>query len=287
MQDFSVAGGSVCGKDHLLTDKPNQDAYHIVDRPDWMVGVVCDGCGSGKYSGIGSTLASRFIAEALSKSVELGTFNPGIAHIQLTEHITEFLHQLAYNLVGVTRPPIAAFDLKKMTLLLDDYALFTVVGFVLAPPFYCTFYAGDGFIRVNLDDHPLLPESGNRPNYVGYRVPHVWNNDRVNANRFVINRHKIDDLACLDVLLIGTDGISDLISSAEKKIPGKEELVGPLSQFYTDPLYFKNPDAIRRRLSLINKKVVRPNWELKKMEVFHGHLSDDTSLIVVRRNTVD
>lgn len=62
---FEIAGGSVIGRDHLLYNKPNQDAYYYEVRDNIIAGVVCDGCGSTPYSQVGSSLASKMIIKKL------------------------------------------------------------------------------------------------------------------------------------------------------------------------------------------------------------------------------
>ena len=86
--------------------------------------------------------------------------------------------------------------------------------------------------------------------------------------------------------MIGTDGVFDLENSEERKIPGKEDLVGPISQFWQDKRYYNNPDMIRRSLSLINRCVTRiPKGEDGSLKIQHenGLLPDDTTIVAIRR----
>ena len=84
-------------------------------------------------------------------------------------------------------------------------------------------------------------------------------------------------------LLIGSDGLENLILAAENNIPGKNEKVGPINQFWEDDRYFKNPDMIRRRLTLVNRTITKTDWDNRKILKEHGLLPDDTTLIVIRR----
>jgi hypothetical protein len=59
--------------------------------------------------------------------------------------------------------------------------------------------------------------------------------------------------------------------------------VGPLSQFWTDDRYFANPDALRRRLTLINRESVRADFESRRLVRTPGLLPDDTTVVVLRR----
>ena len=84
-------------------------------------------------------------------------------------------------------------------------------------------------------------------------------------------------------LLIGTDGVNDLIAAQAKCLPSKEETVGYLSQFWQDDRYFRNPDMIRRRLSLINRQTIKPDWQNQRLRQQQGLLPDDTTLLVLRK----
>ena len=81
-------------------------------------------------------------------------------------------------------------------------------------------------------------------------------------------------------LLIGSDGIMDLYRSDMCLIPGKREFVGHLHQFSSEDRYVNNPEAINRRLRLINS----PQHRVVdgRVETEHGLLPDDTSLIAFR-----
>ena len=87
----------------------------------------------------------------------------------------------------------------------------------------------------------------------------------------------------VESILIGTDGVSDLIESQGSYLPGKPEKVGAITQFWQEDRYFKNLDMIRRRLSLINREVTKPDWQSQRLVKEVGLLPDDTTLIAIRR----
>jgi len=66
-------------------------------------------------------------------------------------------------------------------------------------------------------------------------------------------------------------------------IPGRSEIVGPISQFWGEDRYFENPDGVRRRLALINNEHQTIDWRKQTIERTAGRLPDDTTLIVIRR----
>jgi hypothetical protein len=89
----------------------------------------------------------------------------------------------------------------------------------------------------------------------------------------------------LDHFLIGSDGLEHLREKSHLSLPGKRQLVGDLSQFWEEDSFIKNPDNIRRRLALINRTSVKPNWNNRCLDTHSGHLKDDTTLIIGRRST--
>jgi hypothetical protein len=86
-------------------------------------------------------------------------------------------------------------------------------------------------------------------------------------------------------IVIGSDGVRDLIAASDRQMPGKEEFVGEIAQFWQGDRYFQNPDAIRRRLSLMNRESVKPDWQNQHLIREAGLLPDDTTLVVIRRLT--
>ena len=56
----------------------------------------------------------------------------------------------------------------------------------------------------------------------------------------------------LKSFLVGSDGAFELASLADKSIPGSDELIGPISQFWEQEKYLTTRTGIRRRLARIN-----------------------------------
>jgi len=59
MDRYEIMSGSVIGHEHIslgkcLIGRNNQDAHKVVQTPHRIVGVVCDGCGSGAHSEFGA-----------------------------------------------------------------------------------------------------------------------------------------------------------------------------------------------------------------------------------------
>jgi hypothetical protein len=82
-------------------------------------------------------------------------------------------------------------------------------------------------------------------------------------------------------IMIGTDGVEDIIKNESNFIPGKNKVVGPISQFWTDDLYFNNPVALDRKLA----QIARDCSKVKGGILTHdrGYLMDDTTIISIRK----
>jgi hypothetical protein len=91
----------------------------------------------------------------------------------------------------------------------------------------------------------LGPFPGNAPPYLGYGL-------LGDGPRFAV--HRALPAADLGAVLLGTDGAA--------------ELSGPLSRLSEDDRCFRNRDAIRRRLTLLDRE---------------SALEDDTTVVVIRR----
>ncbi|MGH2344965.1 MAG: protein phosphatase 2C domain-containing protein, partial [Chloroflexota bacterium] len=61
--------------------------------------------------------------------------------------------------------------------------------------------------------------------------------------------HAFLPAAELHTAVIGSDGVVDALRGAARPLPGTAEPFGPLSQFWEDDRYARNPDLLRRRLA--------------------------------------
>ena len=116
----------------------------------------------------------------------------------------------------------------------------------------------------------LGPFPGNAPPYLGYGL--------LPGAPFAaaeLRLRPVQALAAAEMrsLLVGSDGLSDLAGAAAEPLPGRDEPLGELAQFWTDDRYIHHPDMIRRRLAQANRRVPGHG----------GLLPDDTTLIVLRR----
>ena len=277
---FEAAWGSIPGRDHvsrgtLLVGRNNQDACCYRHADDVSVAVVCDGCGSGTHSEVGAQLAARLLAESLLSQLKDAATAAGLRQQvpaifeQSRRELLVQLRMLAQSLGG------------PLEIVLHDFFLFTVVAAVVTPEVTAIAAAGDGVFAVNGQVHPLGPFAGNAPPYLGYGL---WPmTSRPAAPDPGLDLQLLVDTRDVDSLLIGSDGVLELIAADDRQIPGSTERAGPLSQFWQQDRYFRNPDALRRRLARINSAAIR--FDELGPRVIHtpGLLPDDTTLVVLRR----
>jgi len=277
LDEFEYAAGTVIGTYHTRTNKNNQDSFFYFEGDHVLVGVVCDGCGSGAHSEVGASIGAPAIAWELSAC---GLDRVGNEPQKLKETLEWAKHLM------VKRISKCAFRVGlPLVEAVSEYFLFTVVAVVVARDYTYVISFGDGFYAVNQKQVPIGPFENNAPPYIGYNIIA----GKVNIMRehlgFVVN--EIIPTSELSSVMIATDGIDDFLESSEKKIPGKEELVGPVSQFWDKDLFFSNPAALERRLCLINRTTSRVNRTTRALQIERGYLKDDTTILVIRRKQDD
>ncbi|WP_437602138.1 protein phosphatase 2C domain-containing protein [Sorangium sp. So ce590] len=265
---FEIAGGTVTGTDHLAVGRPNQDAYAFRVEGGCLAAVVCDGCGSGARSEVGAALGARLVTEQVLGALRRGA---DVASPETWEEVR----------LGTLAPlrAMAGGMGGSLAEVVSTYFLFTAVGLAVSGDTACAFSLGDGLIALGDELLRLGPFPRNEPPYLAYGLL-----DRPpggEAPRFTV--HRAFPSSALRTALLGTDGALDLLESSSRQLPGGGGEVGPLSRFWEDDRTFGNPDAVRRRLALINRTVTRPVWKEERMEREGGLLRDDTTLVVVRR----
>jgi hypothetical protein len=145
----------------------------------------------------------------------------------------------------------------------NDYLLFTILGSVITSSETVTFSMGDGAIAINGKFTEIPPYADNAPPYLAYGL---YKPEAINFE--IRDRLPTSEL---ESLLIATDGIDDLVK------------VEDIHQFWQEDRYFKNPDAIRRKLAMLNREEIKPDWHKKELTKRSGVLSDDTTFVVIRR----
>lgn len=272
MKGFEIAAGSIIGKDHLRLNKNNQDAYNIIRRGGNIIAVVCDGCGSGAHSEVGAKIAAFSLPQKLSVNAHIGDLAPAEVYgvYSLNAQITDMAVKMIWG---------SGKAEERIVEVVRDYFLFTCVVAIITELCVVIASVGDGVYAINGKIKHIGPFPNNAPPYSSYGIVPQAVDERFRDPKFQI--HEIISTESFQSLMIGSDGVEDLQAVEEKTVPGKDELVGPLNQFWTDDRYFTNKMALQRRLVRINKEVVKVVDGVATRQ--HGHLRDDTTMVVVRR----
>jgi hypothetical protein len=262
---FDIAAASVIGREHSRAGRNNQDAFCFEGSEQGFVAVVADGCGSGSHSELGAQAGARQVVASALRLLREGERVEGSGFLGLLrEGSLAFLRELAcsFGRGGV-----------------QDCLLFTVVGAVVTPEHTLVFSAGDGVWALNGQVRPLGPFPGNAPPYLAYGL--------LPDCSVPFARQALVPTSEVESLLLGTDGVGDLARLSEALVPEGGDIVGPLSQFWREARYFRNPDALRRRLSVLSREAVRVDPVSHRLVRTPGLLPDDTTLVVLRRRPAE
>ncbi len=266
---FEWTSGTVTGRRHSEAGTNNQDASCVRGGANWYCAVVTDGCSSGPDCAVGAWLGAHMVVEALRKVAPKLTAQN---HEKLLEsarlEVLQRILRLAKSLGG---------DLSEM---LGDAFLFTVVGAVFNRKLCVVFTIGDGVAIVNDKPPYAVRYKHERPAYLTYALTDL--NDRY-GDLFRFTVHEVLPTKELTSLILGTDGVLDLIKARKKTLPGKTQKVGKVEQFLTKNRYYKIPEALTRFLFRVNKPSTRVDWQARKVRRELGRLEDDTTLIAIRR----
>jgi hypothetical protein len=246
---WEIAGGSGIGCAHVAAGRNNQDAFCWASDSDWVIAVVCDGCGSAPRSEVGAHIGSRLVVQAAGRWLRSGLDGSQMLE-QVRQDVLASLRLLARDM---------SIDQASFSQTVADHFLFTVVGVVITAREATTFSLGDGLVVINGERSQLGPFPNNAPPYLGYALLPCAP-ARATSEGLSFNIHRSVAASEVHSLVLGTDGAVDLDA---------------LSQFWSDDRVFKNADMIRRRLAVLNRG---PRRRL---------LSDDTTLVVVRRKAAE
>ena len=239
-EEMSVRDASVTGSRHRVNGAPNQDAAYFAGREGRFVAVVCDGCGSAPASGVGAYLGARLVAEcalaAEGDPLEAGFWTA------LTEAASARLMAIAEQ---TTRAPAA---------LLEEAALFTIVGVLFSGAHAIFFALGDGVIGCNDCAFVIGPFADNAPPYLAYRL--------LDGRDLTIAPVLVRDAAAVERFFVATDGAAELL--AEGASPAWPAVLAA-----DEARFFDHPDALRRKLA----QLTRPP----------SVLADDTTIILGKR----
>jgi hypothetical protein len=282
---FAIAGGRVTGRAHQRLGQGCQDGLAWYAAGDALVAVVTDGCGSSQYSEVGARLGARLLVAAIARQLgcqpgrqgghELAPASCDASMPDASMPDASMIHRACSDVLDHLRPLARAMG-GDLAHTVSEHFLFTIVGAVVTRARTLVFALGDGVVAINGAVHVIGPFPGNCPPYLGYRLLDP-------AADTALSFQAARPTAAIDSLLVATDGAGEILAHPGRALPGRGEPVGPLAQFWTDDGYFRNPDAVRRRLWLMSREHVTPDWAGRHLLRDGGILGDDTTLIAIRR----
>ena len=260
-----LAGGSIAGTAHTKPNSPgyinNQDAFAFGTHENISYGIVCDGCSSTKHSEVGAQIAVKIFGNSLTHLLKY--YGDNYNYLSITEF---YYDNFVNSIVRVIHGMNLNNNFKDVVM---DYFLFTSVFFVIFPEKTYICSVGDGVYAVNGEITKIEAKEKNIPQYLGYGF--INKDFRPSLNIVETPTESIN------TLMIGSDGVNDLIDAETKIIPMSGEVVGNISQFWDNPKMFSNADMVRRRLAVINHSVYKDDHFVP------GLLPDDTTMVVWRK----
>ena len=256
---FVATAGSVQGREHVRVHKNNQDGFAIAGTGDTIVAAVTDGCSSSKYSEVGARLAAAWLARCAT-TYAVGRSGPERADA-LGQALIDFIGGVCFQMSPGGMP---------IDDLLHHYFLFTYLCCVMTREETWIVGQGDGVVSVNGRVRVLDSGPDNAPRYPAYRLADP---SRLRGGASTVAAGRPATLfagatADVETVIIGTDGLTDLIERAEEPLSDGQRQ-GGLEQFEVEPRYITNPSLVHKRLVVIGEG--------------HGRLRDDATLILIRR----
>jgi hypothetical protein len=150
---WSAGSGCVLGRAHAVLRHNRQDAVVARASERWALGVVSDGCGSGRGSEVGAALSAAMVATSIARDLSRGLPLEAIAPRALAAVV---------SLLGDVAARVGDGAFAR------EHLLATVVAFAAQGDDAIVFAAGDGVALV--DGEVELFERDNRPDYPAYEL---------------------------------------------------------------------------------------------------------------------
>jgi hypothetical protein len=253
---FSVSTGSVIGEGHARAGRNNQDGVAVSGNNDLIVVAITDGCSSAKSSEVGALMGARWLAEWVPAFMTFAPDDAGLLE-SVRKGLLEFIYQTARSLHPHS---------GELALAVEEFFLFGFLVAVVDAERVRIFGLGDGVFSVNGKVTVLDPGPTNAPPYLSYEL--VRDSVVGDPGPLDLVLHYSGPTRELNSLVIGTDGLIDLIERAEEHL-ADGKVVGDLKQFELDPLLLKDSSRMQRRL--------------EELGTLNHVLDDDTTLALIRK----
>ena len=198
--NWSINKAITIGNDHLITKTNKQDFCSTADTDNSIVGVICDGCSSGKYSEVGATLIGTYLINSLLTINNIDSLGEETLKYQLGFGLTSFIRQLCFNL-GLNEKLQASF--------IEQCMASTFLFCTITEKHAYIGRSGDGIFIINGEKNVI--DQDDMPEYIAYcALPRAKKSflDYMSVIKFDIT--KINDI------IIASDG---LLFLPEEKYP--------------------------------------------------------------------
>lgn len=186
--------GQSVGNDHSRLGMNCQDGVMLLSSENMVVGVVCDGCGSGAYSEVGARAGAEFAVARIVRWLQQGM------------PIETIPDRLFPEMIGYLQGQLALVDPVDPVSFVIHYLLFTMIGVIIVGDQGLIFASGDGVVVQ--DDGITIRDEGNAPRYLGY---HLFESEALDG---IVLPDKFD-IYPLETgwrrILIGTDGFDPAV----------------------------------------------------------------------------
>ncbi|KKT49900.1 MAG: hypothetical protein UW41_C0001G0046 [Candidatus Collierbacteria bacterium GW2011_GWC2_44_18] len=281
MSQFMFSSGIVIGADHVATKKNCQDALKMLQKPEFLVAFVADGCGDAIYSPYsemgsrqGVTTAVNYVAaklETTSKWRWNSTLQSTGFWGDVQRHSLEKMDDAARGMGG---------NYKQVVI---SHFLFTLVGMVVTPDITLFVSLGDGYYFLNGEMYEVRPNPvDNMPPYLAFNLVET-SLRKMSPEELKLSVKKVVPTRSVESVMISTDGLGGILSDSKKRVPGTNTEVGGPEQFWNEKDYFDNTFSLGWRLNQLatEKKIIK--WDEKRAEVHPAIITDDLALVVGRR----
>ncbi len=276
-EKFGMSGGTVAGSNHTRPGQfgtiNNHDSMSMIHKPEVLISVVCDGCGSAPNSEVGAKLGSKILSELIYKNIayiarggrKFGDNNfPGyVDGFNIIEQ--QFLAQISVLANSMSD------SLSSFRNVINDYFLFTTVGFVVLEYNTYTFSLGDGSILVNGKEHCQQEFPGNAPPYFAFKLTAPGHHDYKDL-KFNVTPHETSNI---ETIMSATDGVDYINDNKDLQI--KRKAVGDSNQFLGRHFWGEGEGNVQKRLNILSRDVVKDGV------VKPSFLKDDTTVVVAGR----
>lgn len=190
----------IIGNEHVFAKTNSQDFCGFVEHDKKIIGVICDGCSSGKHSEVGASLIGIQLLKLLDKIDFTGDMN--VYRISIQIQIESFIYHFM-NLMFE--------ELVDKVYFVNDYLLTTFIFCVIDKENTLIGHAGDGIMAISQNGELNVENvnHNNSPHYIAYNlVPEELLTSTKVKSDFEIKRYSTSDI---DSIIIASDGLEPLV----------------------------------------------------------------------------